>query len=115
CGFAPNIETLIIFRLIQAIGGGAFLPSCTGIVADTFPERRGQAVGLFSSIFPIGGVIGPNLGGVIIDNLSWRYIFYVNVPIGIVVLVLAWWLYQQPAVESRRTRIDFVGVGLYGS
>src|SRR5262245_1349773 len=80
CGIAPNVETLIVFRVLQALGGGAFLPSCTGIISDTFQEKRGQAIGLFSSIFPIGGVIGPNIGGVIIDTLSWRYIFYVNVP-----------------------------------
>jgi len=115
CGLAPNIYLLIVARVAQAIGGGAFLPVCTGIVSDTFREKRGQAIGLFASIFPIGGVIGPNLGGVIVDHISWRFIFYVNVPIGIVVLVLSWVLYRPAAQEKvRRTRIDFTGVALYG-
>ena len=72
CGLAPNVYLLILARVVQAIGGGAFLPSCTGIVADTFVENRGKAIGLFASIFPIGGVIGPNIGGVIVDHISWR-------------------------------------------
>jgi EmrB/QacA subfamily drug resistance transporter len=115
CGFAPNIYVLIVCRFLQALGGGAFLPSCTGLAADLFPEKRAQAVGLFSSIFPIGGVIGPNIGGIIIDHLSWRYIFYLNVPLGALVLALMLGLYrpQQDAVERRK--IDFLGTALYGS
>jgi EmrB/QacA subfamily drug resistance transporter len=117
CAIAPNVYLLILFRVLQAIGGGAFLPSCTGIISDTFAEKRGQAIGLFTSIFPIGGVIGPNIGGVIIDNLSWRYIFYVNVPIGLAVLVLTWWLYQprEHSTGLALNKIDFKGVVLYGS
>src|SRR5262249_5433291 len=107
--------TLIVFRVLQALGGGAFLPSCTGIISDTFQEKRGQAIGLFSSIFPIGGVIGPNIGGVIIDTLSWRYIFYVNVPIGIAVFLLTLWIYHSPAEARLRTKLDFAGVAMYGA
>ncbi|MER3419010.1 MAG: MFS transporter [Chloroflexota bacterium] len=115
CGFAPNVYLLIVFRILQAIGGGAFLPSCTGIVADTFAERRGQAIGLFSSIFPIGGIIGPNLGGVIVDTLSWRFVFYVNVPIGLAVIALTWLLYHPQQQRAARMAIDFLGVMLYGA
>ncbi|MGI8551543.1 MAG: MFS transporter [Dehalococcoidia bacterium] len=115
CGIAPNVYLLIIFRLLQAIGGGAFLPSCTGIISDTFQEKRGQAIGLFSSIFPIGGVIGPNIGGILIDHLSWRFIFYVNVPIGIAVLILTAYLYHTKQETHGSSHIDFVGVALYGS
>ena len=115
CGLAPNIELLIVARVLQAIGGGAFLPSCTGIVADAFQEKRGQAIGLFASIFPIGGVIGPNVGGVIVDHLSWRFIFYVNVPIGVAVFTLTWLIYHPAVVQAlRRPRIDALGVALYG-
>lgn len=114
CGLAPNVYVLIACRLLQAIGGGAVLPSCTGIVADTFAERRGQAIGLFSSIFPIGGIIGPNLGGVIVDTLSWRSVFYVNVPIGLAVLALTWLLYHPQQQRTKRTAIDVLGVALYG-
>ncbi|MGH2600424.1 MAG: DHA2 family efflux MFS transporter permease subunit [Dehalococcoidia bacterium] len=115
CGLAPNVQILILCRALQAVGGGAFLPSCTGIIADTFAEKRGQAIGLFSSIFPIGGVIGPNIGGVIIDTFSWRFIFYVNVPIGIAVLLLTWWIYRPAEQPFRRPTLDFAGVAIYGA
>jgi EmrB/QacA subfamily drug resistance transporter len=89
CGLVTNIYLLIVLRAIQAIGGGAFMPSATGIVADTFGKNRDRALGLFSSIFPIGGIIGPILGGVFVSYWSWRGIFLVNVPIGVVLLALA--------------------------
>lgn len=115
CGFAPNVYVLIVCRFLQALGGGAIVPACTGIVADIFAEKRAQAVGLFSSIFPIGGVIGPNIGGVIVDHLTWRYIFYVNVPLGVAVLTLIWLLYHPERETTKRHAIDFAGTGLYGT
>jgi EmrB/QacA subfamily drug resistance transporter len=110
---APNIFWLIIFRLIQGIGGGAFLPSATGIISDAFGTNRTKFIGLFSSIFPIGSVIGPNLGGFIIDNFSWRWIFFVNVPIGIVLLILGTMFLPKSAVKSSNKHIDSVGAGLF--
>jgi EmrB/QacA subfamily drug resistance transporter len=115
CGLAPNVYVLILCRFVQALGGGAIVPSCTGIVAELFADKRAQAVGLFSSIFPIGGVIGPNIGGLIVDHLSWRFIFYVNVPLGIAVLALTWWLYQPARHMAIRHRPDWAGTALYGS
>jgi EmrB/QacA subfamily drug resistance transporter len=88
CGLATNIYLLIVLRAIQAVGGGAFMPSATGIVTETFGENRDRAVGLFSSIFPIGGIVGPILGGVFVSYWSWRGIFLVNIPIGVILLVL---------------------------
>ncbi len=78
CGFAPNIYTLIVFRFFQGIGGASFLPTASGIVSDVFPENRETAIGLFSSIYNVGAVIGPNLGGWIVSRYSWRYVFYIN-------------------------------------
>ena len=83
CGLAPNIYSLVAFRFLQGIGGASFLPTAAGIVSDQFPEHRERAIGLFTSIFPIGGIVGPNLGGWIVSRYSWRYIFYINLPIGI--------------------------------
>jgi EmrB/QacA subfamily drug resistance transporter len=109
CGLAPNIQVLVFFRALQAIGGGAFLPSCTGIVSEEFGDNRVQAIGLFSGISPIGTIIGPNLGGLLVVALSWRYVFWVNVPIGVLVLLLTWLLYRQRSSPTPQ-RIDYVGV-----
>lgn len=85
--FAPTIYVLILFRVLQGVGGGGFLPSSTGIISETFGDRRMTAIGLSTSIFPLGGVIGPNLGGFLIDHISWRGIFFINVPVGILLLI----------------------------
>ncbi|MCT2586374.1 MFS transporter [Actinophytocola gossypii] len=89
CGFADNIYLLVALRAVQALGGGAFLPSATGIVAEHFGRHRDRAVGMFTSIFPAGAIVGPILGGVIVSWLGWRAIFLVNVPIGVILFVLA--------------------------
>ncbi len=113
CGFANNIYLLILLRAAQAIGGGAFMPSATGIVSELFGPERDRAVGLFSSIFPIGGIIGPVLGGVFVTYWSWRGIFLVNVPIGIILVVLGSLFI--PAMARRPDRhLDIRGVLLLG-
>ncbi len=108
CGLAPNIYTLIGFRFLQGIGGAAFLPTASGIVSDYFPENRERAIGLFTGIFPIGGIIGPNLGGWIVSRYSWRYIFYINLPIGIILIISIMMLLRDSRALSRH-RIDFAG------
>jgi EmrB/QacA subfamily drug resistance transporter len=109
CGFAPSITLLLIGRFIQALGGGAFMPSATGIVSDHFGEQRDRAVGMFTSIFPIGGIIGPVLGGLFVSYWSWRGIFLVNVPIGLVLIALT--ARFIPASATRPTsRIDVTGI-----
>ncbi|MCL5736110.1 MAG: MFS transporter, partial [Actinobacteria bacterium] len=84
--FAPSVHLLIIARAVQAIGGGGFLPSATGIVSEEFPETRQRSIGLFTSIFPIGAIVGPNLGGWMVAALGWKSVFWFNVPIGVAVL-----------------------------
>ena len=111
CGLAPNINALIAFRFLQGIGGACFIPTASGIVSDQFPENRQAAIGLFSSIFSVGAVLGPNLGGWIVSSYSWRYIFYINVPIGIV-LMAAGMLLLKDSRTSSRAHFDFGGVGL---
>jgi EmrB/QacA subfamily drug resistance transporter len=113
CGLAPNVSMLITFRFFQGIGGAGFFPSASGIVSDHFPKNRQTAIGLFSSIVSIGAIIGPNLGGWIVSRLSWRYIFYVNLPIGLGLMVLIMVLLQDSKHISR-PRVDVVGASLMG-
>jgi EmrB/QacA subfamily drug resistance transporter len=114
CGFATNIETLVVLRAIQAIGGGAFMPSATGIVSDHFGRDRDRALGMFTSIFPIGGIVGPIIGGAFVAAWSWRGIFLVNVPIGILLILLA--ARFIPGGGTRRSaRVDIGGVALLGA
>jgi EmrB/QacA subfamily drug resistance transporter len=109
CGFAGNMVLLLVPRFIQALGGGAFMPSATGIVADHFGPERDRAVGMFTSIFPIGGIVGPVVGGIFVTYWSWRGIFLVNVPLGIILIALT--LKFIPATTARkRSRIDVRGV-----
>jgi EmrB/QacA subfamily drug resistance transporter len=111
CGFATNIAFLLVMRLIQALGGGAFMPSATGIVSDQFGAQRDRAVGMFASIFPIGGIVGPVVGGLFVSYWSWRGIFLVNVPIGIGLLILsARFIPSAPTRPS--SRIDIAGIAL---
>ena len=112
CGLAPNIYILVAFRFLQGIGGASFLPTASGIVSDQFPEHRERAIGLFTSIFPIGGILGPNLGGWIVSQYSWRYIFYINLPIGIGLIALIMILLEDSEVLSR-PHIDFMGASFF--
>ena len=111
CGFAGSMPLLLLARLIQALGGGAFMPSATGIVSDHFGEERDRAVGMFTSILPVGGIIGPVIGGLFVSYWTWRGIFLVNVPIGIVLIVAT--MKFIPASATRpSSRIDVRGVAL---
>ncbi|HXZ43542.1 MAG TPA: DHA2 family efflux MFS transporter permease subunit [archaeon] len=112
CGLAPNIYSLVVCRFLQGLGGSSFLPTAAGIVSDQFPKSRERAIGLFSSIFSIGGIVGPNLGGWIVSRYSWRYIFYINLPIGIGLTVLILLLLDDPRIRSR-PHIDVAGASFF--
>ncbi len=115
CGLAPNIYTLVVFRFFQGIGGASFLPTAAGIVSDQFPDHRERALGLFTSVLPIGAIVGPNLGGWIVSQYSWRYIFYINLPIGIALIPLIMILIKDSRASSP-PRIDFAGASfLFGT
>lgn len=113
CGLSASIGMLIALRAVQAIGGGAFVPAATGIVAEHFGRERDRALGMFTSIFPIGGVVGPILGGVFVTFWSWRGIFLINVPIGIALLILGTIIFPKSTLGPR-TRIDVYGVVMIG-
>jgi EmrB/QacA subfamily drug resistance transporter len=109
CGLSSSIYMLVALRVVQALGGGAFMPSATGIVADRFGKDRDRAIGMFTSIFPLGGIIGPVLGGVFVAYWSWRGIFFINVPVGVVLIALG--LRYIPKSHPREAgHIDVTGV-----
>lgn len=116
CGMADNIYLLIVLRALQAAGGAGFTPTATGIIVDHFGTARDRYVSLFGSIFPVGAMIGPIFGGYFVAYSSWRDVFYVNVPIGLVIFLLAWRLIPQdrsPA-DAVVKNLDVKGVVLLG-
>jgi EmrB/QacA subfamily drug resistance transporter len=116
CGLADNIYLLIALRAVQAAGGAGFTPSATGIITENFGQARDKAVGLFGSIFPIGSMIGPIFGGLFVSYWSWRGIFFVNVPIGILLVVCCLrYVPRDPEREDRARRpLDITGMVLLG-
>src|SRR5579863_8241924 len=117
CGLAPNLGALILFRVLQGLGGGGLQPSEQAILADTFPAaKRGMAFAIYGMAVVVAPAIGPTLGGFITDNYSWRWIFYINVPIGIISLLLTSRLISDPPhLNDQRKRtfsIDYIGLGL---
>src|SRR5579863_1627349 len=117
CGLAPNLATLIICRILQGVGGGGLQPSEQAILADTFaPAKRGMAFAVYGIAVVTAPAIGPTLGGWITDNFSWRWIFFINIPVGILSLLLTSRLIQDPPDFKRRklkeTKIDYIGLGL---
>jgi EmrB/QacA subfamily drug resistance transporter len=113
CGLANSVYLLIGLRGAQALGGGAFMPSASGIVADQFGPDRDRALAMFTSILPIGGIVGPVLGGFFVTYGSWREIFFINVPIG-AVLIAACALVVPRSVRRARSPVDVPGVTLLG-
>src|SRR3984885_7739763 len=111
CGLANSMALLIAFRAVQGIGGGALTVTSTALIADVIPLRlRGQYQGALGAVFGVTTVIGPLLGGVFTDDLSWRWVFYVNVPIAVIVIALA--ARTIPQVRSgRKPKIDYLGIG----
>jgi MFS family permease len=117
CGLANDIYVLIALRALQAAGGAGFTPSATGIVVDYFGDARDRAVSLFGSIFPIGAMIGPIFGGLFVTYWTWRGIFFVNVPFGVAVVVLALRYIPRDRSPARgsNTRMDAIGIALLGA
>jgi MFS family permease len=110
-GMAGDIATLIVVRVFQGLAAGAIVPSATGIVADQFGRDRDRAIGLFTSIFPIGAIIGPVVGGVLVTYTSWRAIFLINLPFGVLLVVLVTLLIRKtPRTVS--APIDLRGIAL---
>jgi MFS transporter, DHA2 family, multidrug resistance protein len=117
CGIAPSLGAIIMFRIVQGAGGGGLQPMAQAILADTFPpEQRGLAFALYGVTAIIAPTIGPVLGGWITDNYSWRWIFFINLPVGILTLMLVFRLVDDPPwvkrARSALFQFDYMGFGL---
>ena len=115
CGAAQSMTQLIVFRGFQGIGGGILTGTAFAVIADLFaPAERAKYTGLVAAMFGLASIIGPLVGGYLTDNVSWRAIFYVNLPVGIAVLTLLWFTFPQ-LKHGGHPKIDFIGaLGLAG-
>jgi MFS transporter, DHA2 family, multidrug resistance protein len=114
CGAAPSLGTMIFFRILQGAAGGALIPMSQAIMMETFPvHQQGMAMAIFGIGAMFGPIIGPALGGWITDNMSWRWIFYINIPIGVVAVAMAtFFIYDPSYLKRARVSIDYWGLGL---
>jgi len=117
CGIAPSLGAIIFFRVLQGVGGGGLQPMAQAILADVFPpEKRGLAFALYGVTAVVAPTIGPTLGGWITDNYTWRWIFFINLPVGILALLLVYRLVDDPPWAKRQKgaglKIDYIGVSL---
>jgi DHA2 family multidrug resistance protein len=119
CGIAPTLPLLILARILQGAGGGGLAPSEQAILADTFPvEKRGQAFAVYGMAVVVAPAIGPTLGGWITDNFNWHWIFFINLPIGLLSLYLSNRMVEDPPAlklrkeQSKHLKVDFMGLGL---
>jgi EmrB/QacA subfamily drug resistance transporter len=113
CGFAWSMTSLVLFRLLQGLGAGAIYPITATVIGDLYKlEERGRVQGMMASVWGISAVIGPLAGGLIVDHFSWAWIFWINLPIGVLAIIgLALFLHE--GVETHRARIDYVGSLLF--
>jgi MFS transporter, DHA2 family, multidrug resistance protein len=112
CGFAPNLQALLLFRILQGFGGGGMVPVAQSILADTFPpEKRGQAFALFGVAVVVAPVLGPTLGGWIADNWSWQWCFLINAPVGVPAMTLIAVLLREPKRQQSQQGHGFDVIG----
>jgi DHA2 family multidrug resistance protein len=121
CGLATSIEQLVFFRVLQGLAGGGLQPSEQAILMDTFPPaKRGMAMAVYTLAILVAPVLGPTLGGYITENYSWRWIFYINIPVGVISVFLSSFVLEDPPYlkaqraerKGRPIRVDFVGLSL---
>ncbi len=111
CGLAPTIEWLVVFRIGQGIGGAALAPISLAILIAAFPPRqRGAAVGLWGALGTVAAAVGPTLGGLLVQYLSWHWIFFVNIPVGILAIVMALWIIPERRPNRGAEGIDLPGI-----
>jgi EmrB/QacA subfamily drug resistance transporter len=113
-GLSQNMEMFILFRGLQGLGGGAVFPIALAVVADLYtPAERGKYLGLFGAVFGVSSLVGPGLGGFITDTFSWNWIFYINIPIGLISLFILWRLLPAIKRPDAAQHIDYVGAAVF--
>src|ERR1044072_5890692 len=115
CGAATSLGMLLVARILQGAGGGALQPIAQAVLLESFPaEKRGSAMAVYGMGIVVAPIIGPTLGGWITDNYSWRWIFYINIPVGLLAMLMAKTFIEDPPYirNARPGRIDFIGFGL---
>ena len=114
CGIAPSLSLLVVFRLIQGLTGGVLQPMSQAIMLEAFPvEQRGKGMAFWGLGIVVAPILGPVLGGWITDNYTWRWVFYINLPIGIASLLMTRaYIFDPPYLRRSRTRVDVIGIGL---
>jgi EmrB/QacA subfamily drug resistance transporter len=112
CGLSRSMMQLIVFRAVQGLGGGGLIVTVMAVIGDLFsPRKRGKFQGIFGGVFGLSTVMGPLIGGFFVEQLSWRWIFYVNLPLGLVALVIIGWAFSAPSARQRPS-IDIAGAAL---
>jgi EmrB/QacA subfamily drug resistance transporter len=110
---APNIQLLIVARFIQSIGGGGLVPTIVGMIVEMYPHNRQQAIGVNMSIFNLGGIIGPSVGGWLVTSFGWQSIFWFNVPFVALAVIPLFFLLK--SARRGKVRIDFLGAGFFSA
>ena len=115
CGMAWDLPTLVMARILQGLGGGAMVPIAQAIMLESFPpQKRGVAMAFFAQGVVVAPILGPTVGGWITDSYSWRWIFYINLPVGILAYLMAKWVVEDPPYIKRNVHatIDYIGFAL---
>ena len=119
CGMATSLRQLILFRLLQGLAGGGLQPSSQGVLLDSFPpEKQGAAMTMFGVAALLGPMVGPTLGGWLVDTYNWRWIFYINLPVGVIGFLACYALLDDPAylkeerAKLKKRPLNFDGIGL---
>src|SRR5947208_13405618 len=114
CGLAPNLSTLIVFRILQGATGGAMQPLSQAVLLEAFPPHdRGKAMGFWGLGIVVAPILGPVLGGWLTDSYSWRWVFYINIPVGIASLVMTkLFIFDPPYLRTASRKIDYWGIGM---
>src|SRR5919106_565925 len=114
CGAAPNLASLVIFRIVQGMTGGALQPLSQAVLLGSFkPEERGRAVGFWGLGIVVAPILGPVFGGWLTENYSWRWVFYINLPVGIASLVMTkLFVFDPPYIRQQQRGVDYWGIGM---